>query len=60
MFDDLVREETEIEARDRIYGKDGWIGKCRECAHINEKDLCRILIKIVHPEMIGCLNFKSK
>jgi hypothetical protein len=60
MFDDLIDSEEEEISIEHILADSG-IGKCGECNFYQiANGLCQKIIKIVHPDQVGCLDFIEK
>jgi hypothetical protein len=60
MFDDVINPQEEEINMDHILAESG-VGKCGECKfHQIANGLCQKIIKIVHPDQIGCLDFIEK
>ncbi len=60
MFDDIVNKKPSKEKfKDALIASG--IGKCKQCSSYQSSNgLCNKITKIVHPEQIGCLDFKNK
>lgn len=60
MYDDLLTPQEEEISMDEILTASG-IGKCGECNFYQlANGLCQKIIKIVHPDQVGCLDFIEK
>jgi hypothetical protein len=61
MFDDIFSKKPSKEKTIQDALAASGVGKCRECtAYQNTNGLCNKIVKIVHPDQIGCLDFQKK